>query len=138
MFDIEARGSTVGREVVGGLTTFMAMSYIIFVQIGLLGGLGEFDVKMDTGGVMMATCLAAAAATFLMGLLANYPIALAPGMGENFFFAVTLTPAVAKWGLGMDWQVSLALTACVGFIFLVLSFVGFRSAVLNTIPDALK
>ena len=95
MFGIKQRGSTVGREVLGGVTTFMAMSYIIFVQIGLLGGLGEFDVKMDAGGVMMATCLAAAAATLLMGLLANYPIALAPGMGENFFFAVTLTPAIA-------------------------------------------
>ena len=116
----------------------MAMSYIIFVQIGLLGGLGEFDVKMDAGGVMMATCLAAAAASVLMGLAANYPIALAPGMGENFFFALTLTPAVARWGLGMDWQVALALTGCVGVIFLLLSFVGLRSAVLNAIPDALK
>ncbi|MCK4601830.1 MAG: NCS2 family permease, partial [Phycisphaerae bacterium] len=119
----------------GGATTFMAMSYIIFVQIGLLGGK---DVGMDAGGVMMATCLAAAAASILMGLLANYPIALAPGMGENFFFAITIVPAAAAWGFGTGWQVGLALVAFSGIVFLLLSVVGFRSRVLNAIPDALK
>ncbi|MFP3936958.1 MAG: NCS2 family permease, partial [Phycisphaerae bacterium] len=73
MFDISQRGSTVGREILGGITTFMAMSYIIFVQYGLLSGVG-----MDPRGVMIATCVASAAACFLMGWLANYPIALAP------------------------------------------------------------
>ncbi len=135
MFHIKERGSTVGREVLGGATTFMAMSYIIFVQIGLLRGK---DVGMDPGGVMMATCFAAAAASILMGLLANYPIALAPGMGENFFFAITIVPAAARWGFGVPWQVGMAMVCCSGVAFLLLSTIGFRSRLLNSIPDALK
>jgi len=135
MFDIKARGSTVGREVLGGVTTFMAMSYIIFVQFGLLG---SEKVGMDPGGVMMATCLGAAAASIFMGLLANYPIALAPGMGENFFFAYSLVPAIAAWGVGVPWQMALAMTVIAGAVFLMLSLVSFRSQVLNQIPDALK
>ena len=107
MFAIRERGSTVGREITGGLTTFMAMSYIIFVQRGLLG---SADVGMDSGGVIMATCLAAAFGSILMGLVANYPIALAPGMGENFFFALVIVPAVAKWQLGVPWAVALAMS----------------------------
>lgn len=135
MFNIKSRGSTVGREVIGGVTTFMAMSYIIFVQIGLLG---SESVGMDAGGVMMATCFAAAAASILMGLLANYPISLAPGMGENFFFAFTIVPAAAAWGFGVPWQVGMAMVCCSGLVFLLLSTVGFRSRLLNSIPDALK
>lgn len=133
MFDIQGRGSTVARELVGGVTTFMAMSYIIFVQVGLLGKAGG----MDEGGVMMATCLGAAAASILMGLLANYPIALAPGMGENFFF-LSMAGAAASWGVGVPWQVALALTAVAGVVFLVLSLVSFRSKVLDQIPNSLK
>jgi len=133
MFEIKQRGSTVPREVFGGLTTFMAMSYIIFVQVVVLTG----GTEIDGGGVMMATCLAAAAACVLMGLLANYPIALAPGMGENFFF-VFIAGAMAKWGFGVGWQMALALTGIAGLVFLALSFVGFRAAVLNSLPDALK
>ncbi|MCE5278279.1 MAG: NCS2 family permease [Planctomycetaceae bacterium] len=134
MFDIRQRGSTVGREVIGGVTTFAAMSYIIFVQAAVLG----FGAKMDVGGVIMATCLSAAAACVLMGLLANYPIALAPGMGENFFFAFTIVPAAATWGLGASWPMALAMTAVSGVLFLGLAFFGFRSKVLNAIPDSLK
>ncbi|MFP4052835.1 MAG: NCS2 family permease [Phycisphaerae bacterium] len=135
-FGIEDRGSTVGREVLGGLTTFMSMSYIIFVQVGLLG----MGCGMDPGGVMMATCIASAVACVLMGLWANYPIALAPGMGENFFFALTLCPAMVAWGYGDDsgWQMALALTAVAGGLFLLLSFVSFRAKLLNAIPDSLK
>ncbi|MDY6913094.1 MAG: solute carrier family 23 protein, partial [Planctomycetota bacterium] len=135
MFEIKHRNSTVGREVLGGVTTFMAMSYIIFVQVGLLGGKGA---GMDDGGVLIALCLASGAASILMGLLANYPIALAPGMGENFFFALTMVPVMAAWGVGVGWQMALALTVLVGVLFLMLSVVGFRSYVLNAIPDALK
>jgi AGZA family xanthine/uracil permease-like MFS transporter len=133
MFEIRSRGSTIGREVLGGVTTFMAMSYIIFVQPAVLSAAG-----MDAGGVFMATCIASAAACMLMGLLANYPIALAPGMGENFFFALTLAPVMGAWGLGVGWQMALALTCAAGGIFLLLSTVGFRSRVLDAIPDALK
>jgi AGZA family xanthine/uracil permease-like MFS transporter len=136
MFHIRQQGSTVTREVLGGLTTFMAMSYIIFVQVALLSGR---DVGMDAGGVMMATCIAAAAATLLMRLWANYPIALAPGMGENFFFAFTLVPLAAACGSAVaGWKIALTMTAVAGLLFLALSFIHFRARVLNMIPDALK
>ena len=133
-FQIRQRGSTVGREVVGGLTTFMAMSYILFVQPAVLGTTG-----MDPGGVFMATCIASAVACVMMGLLANYPIALAPGMGENFFFAFTLCGAgAAGAAVGLKWQEALALTVIVGVVFLLLALFGVRSMLLNAIPDALK
>ena len=132
MFEIKQRGSTVGRELLGGVTIFMAMSYILFLQPAVLGASG-----MDRGGVFMATCIASGAACILMGLLANYPIALAPGMGENFFFLQLCTFGVAS-GLKLSWQEALALTAVAGGVFLALSVVGFRSYILNAIPDALK
>lgn len=131
MFSIRAKGSTPGREVLGGLTTFMAMSYIVFVQPAVLSKAG-----MDFSGVMIATCVAAAVGCILMGLLANYPVALAPGMGQNFFFVYSMV--VVKDAYHLSWQAALALTAAAGAIFLALSTVGFRSRVLNAIPDALK
>ena len=134
MFQITQRGSTVGREILGGVTTFMAMSYILVVQPAVLSKAG-----MDPGGVFMATCIASALACILMGLLANYPIALAPGMGENFFFVFTLCGVTAAAGaFKLSWPEALALTATTGVIFLLLSTVGFRSRVLNAIPDTLK
>jgi len=137
MFDIVKRGSTVRREILGGATTFMAMSYILFVQPAVLSKCG-----MDAGAVFMATCISSAIACVLMGVLANYPIALGPGMGENFFFAFALAPTMAAWGFGPEaesgWQMALALTVVVGLVFLALSLVGFRSAVMSAIPDALK
>ena len=134
MFQIRQRGSTVSREVLGGITTFMAMSYILFVQPAVLSKAG-----MSADGVFMATCISAALACILMGLLANYPIALAPGMGENFFFVFTLCGVGAAAGaFSLSWQEALALTAATGALFLLLSVVGFRSRVLNAIPDALK
>lgn len=135
MFDISRRGSTVGREVLGGITTFMAMSYIIFVQYGLLS-----EVGMDPRGVMIATCVASAAACFLMAGLANYPIALAPGMGENFFF-VAIAGTMGAWTITasvMGWHMALALTVLAGAFFLLVSVFGLRAKVLNAIPDALK
>ena len=133
-FEVRRRGSTLYREVVGGLTTFMAMSYILFVQPAVLGATG-----MDRGGVFMATCLASGAACIGMGLLANYPIALAPGMGENFFFVFTLCGVSAAAGaFALTWPEALALTAAVGVVFLLMSTVGLRATLLNAIPDALK
>lgn len=85
LFALRAAGTTVRTEVVAGATTFATLSYIIFVQPAVLGAAG-----MDPGAVMVATCLAAALATLLVGLLANYPIAAAPAMGHNFFFAFTV------------------------------------------------
>ena len=141
MFEIKQRGSTVGREIIGGITTFMSMSYILFVQVGILGSkgeLGKIGQPMDDGGILMAMCISAAAASILMGILANYPIALAPGMGENFIF-IGFATAMAGWSSSyIGWQMALALTLLVGIIFLLLSTVGFRSRILNAIPDALK
>ena len=135
MFDIARRGSTVRRELLGGTTTFMAMSYILFVQPAVLS---HPACGMDAGGVFMATCISSALACMMMGFLANYPIALAPGMGENFFFAFALVPAMAAWKIGVGWEMALAMTVTVGLIFLALSLVGFRSKVMNAIPDSLK
>lgn len=138
MFDIRGHGSTVGREILGGLTTFMAMSYIVFVQPAMLSSGTASDPAggMDPGGLVIATCVASAAGCLLMGLLANYPIALAPGMGHNAFFVFSVVAAGAAYG--MTWRGALALTAVSGTLFLLLSTVGFRSMVLNAIPDALK
>ena len=131
-FQIRQRGSTVGREVVGGLTTFMAMSYILFVQPAMLG-----KAHMDEGGVFMATCIASAIACVLMGVLANYPIALAPGMGENVFFVFTLCGAGAAGAL-LKWPEAMSLTVVTGVVFVLLARFGVRSMLLNAIPDALK
>jgi AGZA family xanthine/uracil permease-like MFS transporter len=127
-FRLRENGTTVGREVLGGVTTFLTLSYIIFVQPGVLEQAG-----MSFQAVMVATCLSAAAATFLMGIVANYPIALAPGMGENFFFVYTLCK-----GYGLTWQQALAATFLAGVVFLGLARFGLRSKIVNSIPGSLK
>jgi adenine/guanine/hypoxanthine permease len=131
-FQLEAHQTTVRREVVGGVTTFLAMSYIIFVQPGVLSQAG-----MDFRAVMAATCLAAALSTFLMGWLANYPVALAPGMGENFFFVYTLC-GVAPLGFGLTWQQALAAVLVAGIFFIALTVSGLRSKIIDSIPASLK
>jgi len=134
MFMINQRGSSVGQEVLGGLTTFMAMSYILFVQPAVLSAAG-----MDAGGVFMATCIASAISCVLMGLMANYPVALAPGMGENFFFTYTLCGVgMAAGYFRLTWQEGMALTVLVGLVILALATVGFRERLMNAIPDGLK
>jgi len=117
---------------VGGATTFVAMSYIIFVQPGLLSKVG-----MDFRAVMYATCLSAAIATLLMGLLANYPVALAPGMGENFFFVYTLC-GVAPLGFGLSWQQALAAVLLAGLFFVLLTLSGILTKLVDSIPASLK
>lgn len=131
-FQLAAQGTTVRREALGGITTFLAMSYIIFVQPGVLSQAG-----MDFRSVMYATCLAAALATFLMGLLANYPVALAPGMGENFFFVYTLC-GVVPLGFGLTWQQALAAVLVAGIFFILLTLSGIRSKIIDSIPNSLK
>ena len=116
LFHLSERGTTWQRELLGGTTTFMTMGYIIFVQSTILQAAG-----MDPGAVMVATCLASALATFSMGLLANYPIALAPGMGHNVFFSYTVVLT-----LGYTWQQALGATFISGTLFLLLSC--FRAA----------
>jgi AGZA family xanthine/uracil permease-like MFS transporter len=131
-FQLEANGTTLQREVVGGITTFLAMSYIIFVQPGVLSQAG-----MDFHSVLYASCLAAAFSTFLMGLIANYPVALAPGMGENFFFVYTLC-AAAPLGFGLTWQQALGAVLLAGLFFIAITLTGIRAKIINSIPDSLK
>ncbi len=127
-FRLAANGTTVRRELLGGATTFMTMSYIIFVQPAVLGVTG-----MDKGAVMVATCLASALATLLTGLLANYPIAQAPAMGHNIFFAVVVCGA-----MGYTWQVALGANFLSGLVFVVLALAGVWGKMVAAVPDALK
>jgi len=128
LFQLRAHGTDVRSEIVGGATTFATMAYIIFVQPAVLSTAG-----MDFGAVMVATCLSSAAACFAMAFLANYPVALAPAMGHNFFFAFTVCAA-----MGVPWQKALAAVFVAGATFMVLSAVRFRSIILGAIPESLK
>jgi len=132
MFNLKERGSTVWAEVRGGLVTFLTLSYILFVQPAVLAAAG-----MPAGDVFFATCVCSAVACVLMGLLADYPFALAPAMGHNFFFAFTVCGAVPM-GMGFTWQEALMANLVAGGVFLLLSFVGLREAVMHAVPDGLK
>jgi len=127
-FRLAENGTTVRRELLGGTTTFMTMSYIIFVQPAVLGTTG-----MDKGAVMVATCLASALATLLTGLLARYPIAQAPAMGHNIFFAVVVCGT-----MGYTWQVALGANFLSGLVFVVLALAGVWGKMVAAVPDALK
>jgi len=127
-FKLEEHNTTIRTEMVGGTTTFMTMSYIIFVQPAILSAAG-----MDKGAVMVATCVASAIATLLMGLLARYPIALAPAMGHNVFFAIIVCGI-----MGYSWQVALGAVFISGSIFLVLSLIGVWKSLVAAVPDSLK
>ncbi|MFQ5789313.1 MAG: NCS2 family permease [Acidobacteriota bacterium] len=132
-FAIAASGTSLRREVLAGVTTYLAMSYIILVNPRVLAGAG-----MDSGAVMVATCLASAAATVWMGLHANYPIGLAPGMGHNFFFAITVCGPIAAGGLGYPWQAALAAVFVSGCLFIVASFWEVRARIVDMVPGHLK
>jgi AGZA family xanthine/uracil permease-like MFS transporter len=124
--------------VLAGITTFITMAYIVFVQPAVLST--DFTGKptgLDFGAVLLATCVVSGAATILMGLWAKYPIALAPGMGENFFFvAVIMTLGAA--GVAEPWRVALGLVFIAGVIFLVLSVAGVREAILDAISTSMR
>jgi len=126
-FRVREAGSTPRREVVAGVTTFLAMAYILFVNPALLAQTG-----MDFDAVFTATCLAAAIATFIMGLAANYPIALAPGMGQNVFFLSVVA------GMGLAWREALAAVFLSGLAFVALTLTRLRSRLIEAIPDSLK
>lgn len=128
LFKLKENDTDAKTEVVAGITTFMTLSYIIFVQPTVLSACG-----MDFGSVLVATCVASAASTFLMGLYANYPVALAPGMGQNFFFAYTV---VLK--MGVPWEKALGAVFISGALFLFLSLFGFREKLIDGIPNSLK
>jgi len=127
-FGLQTHGTTVRTELLAGLTTFMTMAYIIFVNPAILA-----DAGMDRGAVFVATCLAAAFGSAFMGLYANYPVALAPGMGLNAYF----TYGVVK-GMGYAWETALGAVFLSGVLFLIVSLTGIREWVINAIPRSLK
>jgi AGZA family xanthine/uracil permease-like MFS transporter len=127
-FGLTANGTDVRTEALAGLTTFLTMAYIIFVNPSILSKAG-----MDHGAVFVATCIAAAVCSIVMGLYANYPIALAPGMGLNAFFAFTVV-LTYKY----SWQQALAAVFLSGVLFFILSVTGLREYIINTIPRNLK
>ena len=133
LFDLQASGTTVRREIVAGCTTFMTLSYIIFVQPAILSVTG-----MDSGAVMTATCIASALAMILMAFLANYPFALAPAMGHNVYFAFTVCGLASMGGFGYSWQQALGAVFIAGVLFILLSFVGLRQTVMNILPVSLR
>ena len=128
VFKLSANGTTVRTELVAGLTTFLTMAYIIFVNPAILA-----DAKMPFGAVFTATCVAAAIGCFLMAFLANYPIALAPGMGLNAYFAYGVVG-----GMGYSWQVALGCVFLSGILFLIISVLPLREWIVNAIPKSLK
>ncbi len=139
IFGLKERGTTARREVLAGATTFFTMAYIIVVQPAVLSGkMFGFDTGMDFGAVMTATCLSAALATAIMALYARYPIAQAPGMGENFFLVLSAIPAAAAAGFANAWQVALGAVFISGVIFLFLSVIGLREMLFNAVSPSLK
>jgi AGZA family xanthine/uracil permease-like MFS transporter len=127
-FQLKAHGTTVRTEVVAGCTTFLTMAYIIFVNPLILG-----DAGMDRGAVFVATCIGTAIGTLVMGLYANYPLALAPGMGLNAYF----TYGVVK-GMHFSWEVALGAVLISGVLFLILSLIRLRQWIVDAIPQSLK
>lgn len=128
IFKLSQHNTTVKTEAIAGLTTFLTMAYIIFVNPSILAEAG-----MDQGAVFVASCIAAAIGCFIMGFVANYPIALAPGMGLNAFFTYGVV-----LGMGHSWQVALGAVFLSGIIFLLLSIFKVREWIINAIPRTLK
>ena len=126
-FQVEQRGSTWRTEVLAGLTTFLTMAYIVFVNPEILSQTG-----MPVEAVAAATCVSAAIGCILMGFLANYPIALAPGMGLNAYFAFTVVKE-----MGVPWQTALGCVFISGCVFLLLTAAGVRQLIVNAIPREL-
>jgi AGZA family xanthine/uracil permease-like MFS transporter len=140
-FKIHERKSSIRIEVLAGITTFMTMSYIIFLQPLILSGkLSGTSTGMDIAPLTVGVCLAAAFGSLLMGVLANYPVALAPGMGENFFF-VSLVGICVSMKIAPPetaWQTALGVVFISGILFLFLSFLNIRGVIINSISPSLK
>ena len=128
LFQLKAHGTTVRTEVLAGVTTFLTMAYIIFVNPMMMA-----DAGIDPGAAFVATCLAAAIGSLIMGAWANYPIALAPGMGLNAFFSYTVVGS-----MGYSWEVALGAVFISGFLFFLLSIFKIREWVINSIPLPLR
>ena len=132
-FKLKEHGTTVRTEVIAGITTFLAMAYILAVNPTILSEGG-----MDKGAVFTATAVSAAFATIIMGVFANYPVALAAGMGLNAYFAYSVVPMVKEMGVQDPWKVALAAILVEGIIFIILSLFKFREALVNSVPANLK
>ncbi|MCL6264498.1 MULTISPECIES: NCS2 family permease [Craterilacuibacter] len=128
LFKLKEHGTTVKTEVIAGITTFLTMAYIVLVNPAILSATG-----MDINAVFVATCLAAALGTSIMALVANYPIALAPGMGLNAYFTFTVVQ-----GMGVSWETALGAVFLSGLVFLAVSLFKVREAMVNAIPQSLK
>lgn len=128
LFQLKAHGTNVRTEILAGVTTFLTMAYIIFVNPMMMA-----DAGIDPGAAFVATCLAAALGSLIMGAWANYPIALAPGMGLNAFFSYTVVGS-----MGYSWQVALGAVFVSGFLFFILSIFRVREWVINSIPMPLR
>nr|WP_299240058.1 NCS2 family permease [uncultured Halomonas sp.] len=127
-FKLEAHSTSIRTEIVAGITTFLTMAYIIFVNPSILAQAG-----MDSGAVFVATCLAAAIGCLIMGFWANYPIAMAPGMGLNAFFTFSVV-----LGMGYTWEAALGAVFLSGILFLLLSIFRVREWIINSIPMSLR
>ena len=128
LFHIKERGSSVSKEIIGGITTFLAMAYILAVNPGILSGAG-----MEFNSVFTATAVSACIATLVMAFFANLPVALAPGLGLNAFFTYSVV-----LGMGCTWQFALTAVFVEGIIFIVISIFGIREAIIKSIPANLK
>lgn len=132
-FKLKEHGTDVKTEVIAGITTFLSMAYILAVNPSMLAAAG-----MDQGAVFTATAVSAAIATVIMGVFANYPVALASGMGLNAYFAYTVVPMVAGMGITDPWKVALTAILVEGVIFIILSIFKFRETLVNSVPANLK
>jgi len=137
VFKLKENGTNVKTEIIAGVTTFMTMAYIIFVQPAILSQCG-----MDFDAVMVATCIASAIACFLMAVLANYPIALAPAMGHNVYFTFVACPLIAailgEKATVEPWQVALGAIFISGIVFIIFSFFGIRENIIKAVPVSLR
>lgn len=133
LFKLKENGTDVKTEIIAGLTTFLAMAYILIVNPLMLSGADAGVQLMDYGAVFLATALSAAIATLCMAFFANYPVALASGMGLNAYFTYSVC-----LGMGVSWKVALTAILCEGIIFIILSLFKFRETLVNTIPANLK
>ncbi len=133
LFKLKQNGTTIRRELVGGLTTFLAMAYILAVNPTILSAAG-----MPSQAIFAATAVSAAFATMIMAFFANYPVVLASGMGLNAYFAYSVVPQLAEQGVTDPWKVALTAILAEGVIFVLLSFVKFRETLVNKVPTNLK
>ncbi len=137
-FELRENQTTARTEILAGVTTFLTMAYIVFLQPAVLAtDFAGSPTGLDYGAVLLATCVMSGLSSILMGLYARYPIALAPGMGENFFF-VSVIMALTAAGVANAWQVALGIVFIAGVIFFLLSVLRVREAILNAVSPSLR